>query len=162
VPPTRLQPTAPVDLETICLKCLEKDPGKRYSSGEALADDLSRFQRGLPILARPVGSWQLMLKWARRRPAVAALLGVIVIGVLVFAVGAVLTNISLKAAAAREALKHQESERHFQEALNAVDQMLNEVGEVDLDNVPRMVPVREKLLDRAQRFYDKFSQERGD
>ena len=73
VRPTRLQPAIPRDLETICLTCLEKDPRRRYGSAAALADELTRFLEGRPILARPIGTIGRVLKWARREPQQAAL-----------------------------------------------------------------------------------------
>jgi serine/threonine protein kinase/Flp pilus assembly protein TadD len=76
VPPGRLQPGLPRDIETICLKCLEKEPQRRYESADALADDLESYLNHEPIRARPTPRWERALKWVRRRPSTAALVAV--------------------------------------------------------------------------------------
>jgi tRNA A-37 threonylcarbamoyl transferase component Bud32 len=81
VPPRWLNPAVPSALETVCLKCLDKEPAKRYGSARELADDLGRFLQEEPVKARGVGPLGQVVRWAHRRPAVAALLGAI--GVLV-------------------------------------------------------------------------------
>ena len=77
MPPRRLQSKTPRDLETICLKCLQKDPKRRYTTADRLSDDLRRFQAGEPVLARPVGLPERAVRWVQRHPAVAALTGLL-------------------------------------------------------------------------------------
>jgi WD40 repeat protein len=79
VPPLRLNSKVPHDLQVICLKCLEKDPRRRYLSAAALADDLRRWLGGEPIKARSAGALERAVKWSRRRPASAALIAVSVL-----------------------------------------------------------------------------------
>ena len=86
VRPSHLRSNLPRDLETICLKCLAKEPGKRYASAEKLGDDLQRFRQGKPIKARPVAFHERVWKWARNRPVTAALLaGIFLVALIGFA-----------------------------------------------------------------------------
>ena len=82
VPPARLNPTGAARPGTICLKCLHKEPARRYATAAALAEDLQRFLRGEPIAARPPGRWERLVRWLRRHPAQAALLATTVLVVL--------------------------------------------------------------------------------
>lgn len=99
VPPSRLTPKLPKDLETICLKCLEKDPARRYASAEALAGDLRRFLEGRPITARPAGPMERGWRWCRRNPVVATLAATLL---LALAAGLVGTSWKWREAVAQE------------------------------------------------------------
>jgi hypothetical protein len=100
VPPSRLQAKLSRDLETICLTCLRKEPGQRYASARALAEDLQRFLAGEPIKARPAGVRERLVKWVRRHPTVASLLALVTVGTA--AALAVVTALWLETAAALE------------------------------------------------------------
>ena len=94
-PPSRINPRAPRDLEVICLKCLEKDPRRRYASADELASDLRRWLAGEPIAARPVGNAARFWMWCCRRPVIAGLSAAVVVAVLAGLIG---TSLGLLAA----------------------------------------------------------------
>jgi len=180
VPPARLQPNLPRDLETICLKCLEKDPQKRYLTAGALADDLRRYLAGEPILARPTPWWERTVKWARRRPALAALVGVSVLAVIsLLTLGGLWLDSERRTAEEREtaALERERlqteqaqkekalrerAETNFLRAKQAVDLMLSRVGQDTLAHVPQMTAIRKELLENALGFYEQFRKEKSD
>jgi WD40 repeat protein/serine/threonine protein kinase len=109
-PPCRLNPRVDRDLETVCLKCLHKEPSQRYRSAEALADDLERWLRGEPIRARPVGRLERARKWARRRPELAAL-AVLLVFVFLAGFAGVCWQWARAEGEYRKAAEHAEAER---------------------------------------------------
>jgi hypothetical protein len=119
VPPRQLNAKVPDDLETIVLKCLLKDPGKRYCSAQELADDLGRFLAGEPILARPVGRLERAGKWVRRNPIVAALTAAVAVALLLGA--GVATGFGLSARA-NAVLANEKTEDAQREADRADDE----------------------------------------
>ena len=167
VPPTRLQPRVARDLETICLKCLQKEPARRYTGADDLALDLRCFLSGRPILARPVPSWERVAKWTRRRPAVAVLIGGSIVATVSLFALSLAHNARLRheraiASAERDAARkaQQQSEADFGLALDAVKRFYTDVSENKLLLVPTMDTVRIELLERAREFYERIARER--
>jgi WD40 repeat protein/tRNA A-37 threonylcarbamoyl transferase component Bud32 len=89
------------DLETICLKCLEKEPQRRYGSAEEVAEELERWLRQEPIRARPVGAWSRVVKWAGRHPGIAATGGVAALLLIIIAVGSPIALVRISAERSR-------------------------------------------------------------
>jgi WD40 repeat protein/serine/threonine protein kinase len=110
VPPTQLHRKVPRDLETICLKCLEKDPARRYHSAEELADDLQRFLSDQPIEARPAGWWLRSIKWMRRHPTKTIVASVVSLAVLTLLTMALIYHLRIQKAYA-ETRKYAEDSR---------------------------------------------------
>jgi serine/threonine protein kinase/tetratricopeptide (TPR) repeat protein len=163
VPPARLRPKVPRDLETICLKCLRKEPPRRYASAGALAEDLRRWHNGRPILARPVGLLERGWRWGRRKPALASLSAALIL-VVVSALAA-LTGLWLEADQQREYAEvqqrraevgEQDAQNNFHLAKKAVDDLYQLVTEDPLLRTDSMRQVRRLLLERALPFYEGF------
>jgi serine/threonine-protein kinase len=162
VPPRALNPKVDRDLETVCLKCLARDPARRYGSAEALADDLDRFVRGEPVRARRVGRAERLLRWCRRRPVTAALAGGLLLSV---AVGLGLVGWQWWRAEANRARAEEQRARAdegFREAHRAVNDFCTRVSEGRMRDVAGLQPVRKELLEAALAYEERFLRQRGD
>jgi tetratricopeptide (TPR) repeat protein len=160
VPPSRLQTGLPRDLQTICLKCLQKSPGNRYPSAAALADDLGRFLRGESILARPATPWERAWKWARRHPSAAGLLVVSAVALATVVTSVVVYNARLVAAVTRaeageERARTQQirADANYHKARDTVQRMLDRLNSMGLASVPRLRELEQQQLEDALAFY---------
>jgi len=161
-PARQLNPSIDRDLETICSKCLEKEPSRRYGSAALLADDLGRYLRGEPIRARPIGTIERTVRWCRRNPVVAALVASTFLFLVVALVGTTVGMVQASAAHREAEAARQQAEESFHQAREAVDNFYTRVSEDTLLNQPGMQPLRRDLLADARRYYRKFLAQRGD
>lgn len=153
--PRQLNPSIDRDLETICLKCLEKEPGRRYPTADALADDLRRYLEGRPIVARPIGRAARLWRWCRRNPVTASLVATSLTFLLAALAG---TSTGMVLAS----IARQRAEQSYQHARTTVDNFCTRVAEDTLLNQPGMQELRKRLLEDAVRYYRWFLSQRAD
>jgi len=160
--PRKLNARVPRDLETIALKCLQKDPMWRYQTGQELADDLNRYLDGKPIHARPVGGVERAWRWAQRNRLATALSAATIAALSIALVVAGVAYLRTSAALNRESLALAESEENFRKAQQVVDKYFITISESRLLDQPGLQPLRKELLDEALEYYERFRSERSD
>jgi serine/threonine-protein kinase len=155
--PSRLNRVVPRDLETIVLQCLQKEPGRRYASAEALAEDLRRFARGEPVAARRTGRVERAFKWARRRPAQALVGALSVLFIAAIAGGGLWFRFDRSAAlrAADEALQEvakRESTSDWSEARHALERATLHLSSRDAPDLSARIEIARRDLDLVDRL----------
>jgi eukaryotic-like serine/threonine-protein kinase len=165
----RLQPAVPLDLETICHKCLRKEPGGRYASAEALTDDLERFLRGEPVRARPTGRMERAGKWARRKPALAALVGLLAVLPFAAVLGIVAHESQLRAqvqraenSAAESLRQQQRADRNYRMARDSIGRMLDHLQSNQFVDLPGLTELQAKQAEEALAFFNAASSDTDD
>lgn len=156
VAPRRLQPRLPRDLETICLRCLAKEPVQRYLTAAALAEDLGRFRAGQPVLARPAGPAERTRKWTRRHPGTAAGIAAAALSLMVLSAAGWAMLLHTREYARQLATERdqansarQEKELYLQQAIETAER---------LGSVANLVPLYPIQRDTLNEVYESFRQ----
>ncbi|MCA9176072.1 MAG: serine/threonine protein kinase [Planctomycetales bacterium] len=155
VSPRRLNPSVPKDLETICLRCLQKEPARRFPSAQELRDDLQRFIDGVPVRSRPVSWAARALRWSRRNRLAAASLAT---AIMALAIGATALSVGLLSARAERT----RYERMYEQARGAVDDFFISFSDEPVFAQPGMTPTRRRFLEQALAYYRGFLKDRQD
>lgn len=163
VPPSRLNSRVPRDLQTICLKCLQKDPARRYKTAADLADDLERSLSGEPILARPVGAAERTFKWCRRRPSTAFAIAVSVVAIAGATAGGIWLQQVEHARHTQEAVRRESARASIEAALPSLSQFVKNKQWADAIGVLRTAqtrlgdaqsPALELQLSEAEKWFE--------
>ena len=164
-----LNPEVDQDIETICMKCLEKEPDRRFQTAEKVADELQRFINGEPILSRPLSRPERFVRWCRRNPLVSSLSGLAAASVLVALVSLAVAYVKtdearqqVETSLIKTAKAQKVSEASFQDALAAVNDFFTHVSEDRLLNEPGAEGLRHELLELARDYYQRFLNRRSD
>ena len=164
-PPRTLNDRIPKDLETIALKCMEKDPDKRYPTAQAVAEECTRFLNGEPILARPIGRLERCRRWSRRNPLIAtlsvAIVVTLVLGTTFSTYFAVKSHVALADATTANEEKDQALEAKDEaltETRRTIDKYVETVQNAELLKEKRFQPLMKELLKDALAHYKRFSE----
>jgi serine/threonine protein kinase len=156
----QLNSVVPKDLETICMKCLQKDPAKRYESANALANDLNRWLNGDPIEARPMPASERALRWLKKHPAISSSFAIAVVSIASIVGVLSLSNRKLteQRDVAIQAELTAETQRNLAQArlvraIEAIDRMMARAGTERWTKSPEMEEERKILLQGAVQFY---------
>jgi tetratricopeptide (TPR) repeat protein len=157
VSPRLLNPSVPTDLETICLKCLAKEPERRYAGARELGEDLRRFLVGEPIFARPSSAGQRVWHWCRRRPAIASLAAAVTLLLILVAAGSVVSAQRFRKGREAEASLRVEAESRLRQGDRLINFMLGDLVK-RLEPVGRL-DVLESTITEVDKFYSAMQPE---